>query len=54
MLGWMLVFILMSVSAVLAGSATGIGFTPAAATAGVVFGLLLLVLVLARALRGRA
>jgi hypothetical protein len=50
MLGWMLVFVMMSVTAVVA---QGAGFT-AATGSGVVFGFLLLVSALARMLRGRA
>ena len=53
MLGWILVFMILSVTAVLAGTARGIGFGPAATT-GVVFLFLLLAAVLTRTLRGHA
>lgn len=53
MVGWMLVFLMMtSVTAVVAGTAHGVGFT-AAATSGIVFGFLLVVSALTRVLRGQ-
>ena len=54
MLGWMLVFMLMSFTAIVAGTAHGVAFTPASTSAGLVFGSLLLVSALTRALRGQA
>jgi hypothetical protein len=53
MLGWMLVFMMMSLSAVIAGETRGVGFTPAFTTS-ITFGLLLIVSALTRALRGQA
>jgi len=53
MLGWMLVFMMMSLSAVIAGGTRGVGFTPAFTTS-ITFGLLLIVSALTRALRGQA
>jgi hypothetical protein len=52
MLGWMLVFMMMSVLPVVAGEISG-GFTPAIA-ASIIFGLLLVVSALTRTLRGQA
>jgi hypothetical protein len=53
MLGWILVFMMLSLTSVLAGSVRGMGFTPST-TAGVVFGCLLLLSLLTRVIRGRA
>ena len=53
MLGWMLIFIFMSLTSVIAGTADSAGFTPGA-TAGLVFALLLVISALTRALRGQA
>ena len=53
MLGWMLVFMMMSVLPLVAAPIHGIGFTPATLTV-VVFGFLLLVSALSRVLRGQA
>jgi hypothetical protein len=52
MLGWTLVFMLMSFTAALAGTAHGVGFVPST-TAVAVFGFLLLASLLTRALRGQ-
>ncbi len=51
MLGWMLVFMMMSVTSLVAGKAYGVAYTPATILAGLVFGGLLLVLALTRLLR---
>jgi hypothetical protein len=53
MLGWMLVFGIMSVAAVVGATDYGIGFAPATMS-GLVFGSLLIISVLTRVLRGRA
>ncbi len=53
MLGWMLIFAVMLLSVALATSAGGIGYA-AGITTSVVFGSLLLLSVLTRALRARA
>jgi len=53
MLGWMLVFTLLLLSVAVAVSAGGIGFA-SGMTASIVFGSLLIVSVLTRALRDRA
>jgi hypothetical protein len=53
MLGWMLVFMMMSVLPVVAGEIRGAGFSPAIA-ASIIFGFLLIVSALTRALRGQA
>lgn len=53
MLGWMLIFTLLTFTAALGVLGDGVGFTPGM-TASVVFGFLLLVSVLTRTLRGQA
>jgi drug/metabolite transporter (DMT)-like permease len=53
MLGWMLIFTLMTLAAAATAVAGGIGFTPGT-TATLVFGFLLVVSLLTRALRGQA
>ncbi len=53
MLGWMLIFALMFLSVALAASTGGIGFA-SGLTGSIVFGTLLLITVLTRALRDRA
>jgi hypothetical protein len=53
MLGWMLVFMMMSVLPVVAGEIRGTGFSPSIA-ASIIFGFLLIVSALTRALRGQA
>jgi hypothetical protein len=53
MLGWILIFTLLTFTAVLGAVRDGIGFTPGM-TASLVFGFLLLVSVLTRIIRGQA
>jgi len=53
MLGWMLVFMMMSLLPVVAGEINVGGFNPAIA-ASIIFGLLLIVSALTRTLRGQA
>ena len=53
MLGWMLIFTLLSVTAALAGVTAGTGFNPGMA-ASLVFGFLLIASILTRALRGHS
>jgi hypothetical protein len=52
-LGWILLFILLSLTAAIAGMVTDTGFNPGM-IASLVFGLLLIASVLARALKGHA
>jgi hypothetical protein len=53
MLGWMLIFTLMTITAVATALSDHAGFTPSIA-ASLVFGLLLVISVLTRTLRGQA
>jgi hypothetical protein len=54
MLGWMLIFTLMTITAVATALADHAGFTPPSIVASLVFGLLLVITVLTRTLRGQA